>query len=193
MSASSRIFILGTSAGGVTAIHRLLEELSTKVTAPMIVVQHLPDLKHVDVKTVYPAGAGRNVLEVEDKMPVEEGHVYFAPGGYHLLIEKDGCFSLTQDEPVRYSRPSIDLSFESAARAFGPRLVAVLLTGANSDGAEGMLAVRKEGGVCIVQNPEEAEFPEMPEAAIKMQKPDHVTSLRDLPGLLLKLQNEAVS
>lgn len=186
----ARIFLIGTSAGGVTAIHGLLEALSGSVHAPIIVVQHLPDVKHVDVKTVYPAGPSRTVLEIEDKMPVEENHVYFAPGGYHLLIEKGGTFALSQDEPIRYSRPSIDLTFESAARAFGHRLVAIVLTGANADGAEGLVAVREHGGTCVVQNPEEADFKEMPEAAIAKQKPDFVTTLSELPGLILKLQDE---
>jgi len=191
MRAFPRVFFVGTSAGGVSAIHRLLTSLGPEFTCPLVIIQHLPDLKHVDVKTVYPAGPSRTVLEVEDKMPIEEQHVYFAPGGYHLLVEKDCSFSLSQDDPVRYSRPSIDLSFESAARVFGPRLVAAVLTGANQDGAEGLTAVRNGGGICIVQDPQEAEFKEMPAAALAMQKPDYVTKLHALPELLLRLQNEA--
>ena len=183
-----KVFIIGTSAGGVTLLHRLFEMLSPEVTSPIIVVQHLPDAKHVDVKTVYPAGPSREVTEVEDKMPIEPSHIYFAPGGYHLLINKDHTFSLSQDEPIKYSRPSIDLSMECAARVFRRRLVAILLTGANSDGAEGLVHVRKAGGICLVQDPGESEFREMPEAAIQMQKPDHIVRLATLAQLMLKLQ-----
>ncbi len=185
----SRVFMIGTSAGGVSAIHNILEELSDEVTAPIIVIQHLPDIKHVDVKTVYPAGPGRTVLEVEDKMPIEDNHVYFAPGGYHLLIEKDFTFSLTQDEPIRYSRPSIDLTFESAAGVLGKSVVAVVLTGANADGADGLVKIRAAGGVCVVQDPNEAEFREMPTAAVERQAPDYVVLLKDIPALFLKLRN----
>lgn len=188
MRPESLVFMIGTSAGGVSAIHEILEDLNPEVTAPIVVIQHLPDVKHVDVKTVYPAGPNRTVLEIEDKMPIEDNHVYFAPGGYHLLIEKDRTFSLTQDEPIRYSRPSIDLTFESAACVLGPRLVAVVLTGANADGAEGLVKVRAAGGVCVVQNPLEAEFREMPTAAIEMQTPDHVVLIEEIPALFRKLQ-----
>lgn len=182
-----RIFMIGTSAGGVVALHKILGGLSGKFVAPLIVVQHLPDVKHVDLKAVYPTGPGRMVLEIEDKMPIEPRHVYFAPGGYHLLIEKDETFCLSQDEPVRYSRPSIDLSLETAARALGEKLVAIILTGANGDGAEGLRAVRERGGLCIVQDPTEAEHPEMPLAAVEMLKPDYLVRLPEIPALLERL------
>lgn len=185
---SDRVFMIGTSAGGVAALHSIIENLDPHFKSPVIVVQHLPDVKHVDVKTVYPAAEGRFVLEAEDKMPVEDHHVYFAPGGYHLLIEKDECFSLNQDEPIRYSRPSIDLSFETAAKAFGRRLVGVVLTGANADGAAGLQAVRAAGGVCIVQNPQNAEYSEMPQASMDAVKPDHVVQIEEIPPLFRKIE-----
>jgi two-component system chemotaxis response regulator CheB len=184
----SHVFIIGTSAGGVSALHHIIENLNPAVKSPIIVVQHLPDIKHVDVKTVYPGGDERAIVEVEDKMPVEERYVYFAPGGYHMVIEKDGTFSLSQDEPIRYSRPSIDLSFESAAAAFGPKLTAIVLTGANSDGADGLKAVREHGGACVIQDPREAEYPAMPQAALEAVEPDYVSSLEELPSLMLKIE-----
>lgn len=184
---NSRVFMIGTSAGGVQALHKILGGLKPAFVAPLIIIQHLPDVKHVDLKSVYPVGHGREVVEIEDKMPIEPRHVYFAPGGYHMLIERDETFSLTQDEPVRYSRPSIDLSLETAARSLGSRLVAMILTGANGDGAEGLRAVRDKGGICIVQDPLEAEHPEMPLAAVEALKPDHLVRLEQIPSLLEEL------
>ena len=187
-----RIVVIGASAGGVTVLHELLQTLPKEFSLPIVVVQHLPESNHVDVADVYPSGA-RKVIEIEDKMPVENGRVYFAPGGYHVLFEKDQTFSLTQDDPVRYSRPSIDLCFESAVHVFGGKVIALLLTGANSDGAEGLAAVKHAGGVTVVQNPESAEFPEMPKAAINLEQPDFILNARELPKFLLTQQREETS
>lgn len=181
--------MIGASAGGVMAIHRILQSLNPSFTSPVIVIQHLPDLKHVDVKTVYPAGPGRIVLEIEDKMPIEPNHVYFAPGGYHLEFDQDESFILSQDEPVRFSRPSIDLSFESAARVFGPRLTAIVLTGANGDGAQGLRSIQNAGGRCIIQNPENADYREMPLAALALVKPDHLVQIDEISPLLAKIES----
>jgi two-component system chemotaxis response regulator CheB len=108
-----------------------------------------------------------------------------------LLFEQDGTFSLNQDEPVRFSRPSIDLCFQSAAEVFGSRVIGVILTGANNDGAEGLRAIKAAGGVTIVQNPESAEFPEMPSSALSLQKPDYVVKVSELPQLFLSCQTGA--
>lgn len=188
MSGASHVFIIGTSAGGVSALHHIIENLNPAIKSPIIVVQHLPDIQHVDVKAVYSGGDARGIVEIEDKMPVEENRVYFTPGGYHMVIEKDGTFSLSQDEPIRYSRPSIDLSFESAAAAFGEKLTAIVLTGANSDGAEGLKAVREHGGACVVQDPAGAEYPAMPRAALQAVQPDYVARLEEIPKLMMKIE-----
>ncbi len=186
---SSKVIIVGASAGGVTIIHDLLSNLSPEFSLPIVVVQHLPDSNHVNVASVYSSGP-REVVEVEDKMPIEAGHIYFAPGGYHLLIEKDHTFCLTQDEPVNFSRPSIDLCFQSAAEILKARVVGVLLTGANRDGALGLTMIKAAGGVTIVQDPDGAEFPEMPKAALQLQTPDFIVNAKELPGLLLNQQVE---
>lgn len=186
----SQIVLIGTSAGGVTAIHDLLLNLSPDFKLPIVVIQHLPESNHVEVAQVYPSHSLK-VVEIEDKMPVEAGFVYFAPGGYHLQFERDQTFSLSQDEPVRFSRPSIDLCFESAAKTFGKRVIGVVLTGANSDGALGLVQIKQAGGKTIVQNPETAEFAEMPDAALKALSPDYVTPLEALPKILFELQSEA--
>jgi len=107
-----------------------------------------------------------DVREAEDKEPLEAGTVYFAPPDYHLLVELDRRLSLSSEEPVLYSRPSIDVLFESAADAYGSGLVGVVLTGANSDGARGLRAVRDAGGVALVQRPDQAQVAAMPQAAL---------------------------
>lgn len=187
MSFTGQLFLLGTSAGGVTALHALLENLDARMHQPIVVVQHLPEQSNVDVRNIYATTPGRQIVEVEDKMPIEPNTVYFAPGGYHLLFTSDQCFSLNQEEPVNFSRPSIDVSFQCAAEVFGSRLVGVLLTGANADGAQGLLAIRKAGGKVIVQDPRDAEFGEMPKAALALQQPDFVTALKELPSILSHL------
>lgn len=107
------------------------------------------------------------VNEVEDKDPIEPGHVYLAPANYHLLVDDDGHFSLSIDEPVRFSRPSIDVTFESVADVYGPRTVGVVLTGANEDGSRGLRRIADRGGLAIVQDPAMAESPLMPASALK--------------------------
>jgi two-component system chemotaxis response regulator CheB len=185
-----RIVVIGTSAGGVAVLYELLKTLPKEFSLPLVVIQHLPDTSRIDVTRVYPSSA-HDLIEIEDKMPVESGRVYFAPGGYHVLFEKDQTFSLTQDEPVRFSRPSIDVCFESAIQVFGDKVIALVLTGANDDGAEGLAAVKHAGGVTAVQDPETAEFSEMPKAALNMGKPDFILNARELPQFLLNQQREA--
>lgn len=187
---NDRIVLIGASAGGVNILCELLRALPREFHLPLIVVQHLPESGYLDVANVYPSLA-HEVVEIEDKMPIENDHVYFAPGGYHVFIEQDRTFSLTQDEPVRFSRPSIDLCFESAAKVFGDKVIAMVLTGANDDGARGLAAVKRAGGVTVVQNPESAEFPAMPQAALKLEQHDFVLSTRDLPRFLVSQQGEA--
>lgn len=184
-----KVFIIGTSAGGVSALHRILESIDASFSVPLIIIQHLPDSSPIEVGTIYHTKDQRPVVEIEDKMPIEANQVYFAPGGYHVLFERDGSFSLNQDEPVRFSRPSIDVTFESAAEVFGPKVTAFVLTGANSDGALGLVAVKKAGGTTVVQSPEDAEYPDMPGAAIGLQNPDFIVNLTNMPELMTRLQS----
>lgn len=185
------LFGVGTSAGGVGALRELLASLPSDLRTPICIVHHLPANSGVNLPAVYPA-EGREVVEAEDKMPIEDGKVYFAPGGYHLLVESDGqTFALSQDDPVQYSRPSIDVFFESAARALGQGVVGVLMTGANEDGAEGLRRVHNCGGITIVQDPEEAEHPVMPRAALKLFRPHHVVRLNEIGRLMREIERGA--
>jgi two-component system chemotaxis response regulator CheB len=127
-----------------------------------------------------------DVVDAEDKQWIQPGKIYLAPADYHLLVEK-GEFNLSVDEAVRYSRPSVDVLFESAADAYGPALIAIVLTGANADGAQGARRVKKRGGVVIVQDPKTADAPEMPEAVIAAGAVDQILRLEDIAAFLVEL------
>lgn len=182
-----RIFAIGASAGGVSALQSILLNLPTDFDAPICIVHHLPENSLVDPRQVYATSGARAIVEVEDKMPIEMDHVYFAPGGYHTLVEREGTFALSQDAPVQYSRPSIDVFFESVARAFGSRAVAALLTGASEDGARGLGMVKAAGGISVVQDPKQAEFPVMPQSAFKYSNPHFVLGIKEIPELFSRL------
>lgn len=159
--------VIGASAGAVEALTTLLSGFEEDFTIPVIIVIHLPPDKKSVIAELMQEYCVLRVCEVEDKERIEPGSVYFAPPDYHLLIEDDRSFSLTVEEPVLYSRPSIDVLFESAADIYGDALIGIILTGANSDGAKGLKTVEEAGGVTIVQNPLTAQAKVMPEAALK--------------------------
>jgi len=147
----------------------LLKSLPKKFHTPLVFVIHrmknttssLVDLLSKEI-------SGRKVIEPEDKEPIRQGAIYLAPQNYHLLVEQDHTFSLDYSEPVNFSRPSIDVSFESVANLFQQRTMAILLSGANKDGAAGLGRVIEKGGLAIVQSPETAQYPAMPRAAIDL-------------------------
>ncbi len=128
------------------------------------------------------------VKEAEDKDPLSSGMLCFAAPGYHLLVEGDRSLSLSQDDAVHFSRPSIDVLFESAADVWGPQVAGVLLTGANEDGAAGLEAIHRVGGLTVIQDPAEAAVPTMPRAALQRFAPDYILPLRDIHRLLRELE-----
>ena len=160
------IVVIGTSWGGLNAVRVILGGLPTGIGLPVIVVQH----RHRDsdgllaelLQDVTPMP----VAEVEDKDLVQPGHVFIAPPNYHLLID-DGHFALSTEEAVRFSRPSIDVTFTSAADEYGAGTIGVVLTGANDDGARGLRRIADRGGLTIVEEPATAEIPTMPAAALR--------------------------
>jgi two-component system chemotaxis response regulator CheB len=158
--------VIGASAGALDVLSNLLPALPSDYRLPILVVVHLPPDKSSVFVDLMRARCAIRVREAEDKEPIEPGVVYFAPPDYHLLVEQDKRLSLSDDEPVLFSRPSIDVLFESAADAYGGDLIGVVLTGANSDGANGLKAVVEAGGVAVVQSPGSAYAAAMPEAAI---------------------------
>lgn len=177
---SPEAIVVGASAGAIEALRVLLPGISAPLRVPVIVVVHLPPRRKSLLPELFGSLCAAPVREPLDKQPVAAGTIWFAPADYHLLIETDHSFALSVDAPVNYSRPSVDLLFESAAYAYGSGLTAVVLSGANEDGAEGACIVRQHGGHVFVQDPAEALAKEMPEAAILRAQPQFVGTLRDL-------------
>lgn len=183
-AASPRIVLIGASAGGVTAVQKILSQLKLEMQLPIVVVQHLARSPRANLSQVYMCGDRRQVLEPEDKQLIENGLVYFATPDYHLLIERDFTFAHSQDEPVHFSRPSIDVMFQSAHRAYGSDVLAILLTGANRDGAEGLCEIFRQGGEAVAQDPAEAEVDVMPKAAIHLCGIKKVLKLSEISALI---------
>lgn len=178
---------IGASAGGVEALLTLLPTLAAGWTVPIFVVVHLPRERPSLLASVFRARCAVPVFEAEDKMPVTRGAIHFAPPDYHLLLEAGPTLALSDDETVNYSRPSIDVLFETAADVYGERLGAIVLTGANEDGAAGLAAVQRAGGVTIVQDPKTALMPTMPAMALQRVRADHVLPLARIAELLATL------
>ncbi|RAJ82057.1 two-component system chemotaxis response regulator CheB [Chitinophaga dinghuensis] len=168
MQSSTRfdIIAIGGSAGSLAVVARLLKSLPGEMNIPVVLIMHR--LKNVSSELNRLLAFGRPIQEPEDKQRMESGHIYLAPQNYHLLLESDGTFSLDYSELVHYSRPAIDESFFSIADAYGQRALGILLSGASADGAEGLARIVKSGGIGIVQDPAEAEFRIMPQAAIDL-------------------------
>lgn len=180
--------VIGASAGGLAAISALVTGLPRTFRLPLLVVQHVPPTGPTQLVEIFQRKTELNVREAIDKDPVRGGTLYFAAPGYHLLVENDLSLSLSQDDAMHFSRPSIDVLFESAADAWGERVAGILLTGANEDGAAGLLAIKQAGGLTIVQDPGEAEMPTMPLAALQRFAPDHILPLREIHRLLRELE-----
>jgi two-component system chemotaxis response regulator CheB len=176
--------VIGASAGALEALSVILPSLPADYSLPILVVVHVPPDKKSIIAELFQAKCRLEVREAEDKEPIADSTVYFAPPDYHLLVEADKSLSLSDDEPVLYSRPSVDVLFESAADAYGAGLIGIVLTGANQDGARGLKAVAEAGGTAIVQNPEQAYAAAMPEAAIAECPSARVLSLKEIAAYL---------
>ena len=185
-AAGYEIVVVGTSWGGLAALRALAGALPATLGLPIAVVQH----RHKDsdrlLAMVLQEHTALAVCEVEDKQPLLPGFLFIAPPDYHLLVEQ-GHFSLSTDAPVRYSRPSIDVAFTSAADSYGPRAVGVVLTGANADGADGLRRIAERGGLAIVQSPSTAESPTMPRAALEAVPEARVMPIPAIADMLATL------
>jgi two-component system chemotaxis response regulator CheB len=185
--------VIGTSAGGIEALSVLLPALPAGLTAAVLVVIHQPRDRASLLVQIFAGRCALRVEEAGDKQPVEPGVIYFAPPDYHLLVDRESgvgpVLALSSDELVQYSRPSIDVLFESAADIYGERLLGMVLTGANQDGAAGLAAVRAGGGVAAVQRPDSAAASMMPAAALeRVPDADFVLTIEQLAGLLAGLR-----
>lgn len=188
VSMKYKAVVIGTSSGGMDALQDLLPPLPQNFPMPVIVVHHIsPESRDNYLIEVLDGRCRLNVKEAVEKETVEAGNVYIAPAGYHLLVERDRTFSLSVDKKVQYSRPSVDVLFESAAEAYSSALIGIILTGANSDGAEGLKAIKDNSGLTVVQDPETAGSNFMPLAALKACEADYILPLGKIAELLINL------
>ena len=182
-----RYLVVGGSAGSLEVILNLVAQLPRQPNAVVIIVVHRKKDNESILVNLLSSRTRLPVKEVEDKEPILLNTVYLAPPDYHLLIERADLFSLDSSEKVQYSRPSIDVTFESVAQAFGTKTIGILLSGANADGAAGMAKIRQVGGYTIVQDPATADVGYMPQQALDLTPVDSILSAGEIPALLEKL------
>jgi len=185
--ASFEAIVVGASRGGVEALGRMVAKLPAEFPLPVLVVEHRRESSDSALAAHLATRCALPVKEAEDKEPVAPGTVFLAPGGYHLLVERDRTLSLSVDEPMHFCRPSIDVLFETAAEAFGGQLLGVILTGSGRDGAEGLAQIVRAGGAAVVQDPHTAQAPEMPLAALALTQPDAVLGVDEIGALLAEV------
>jgi two-component system, chemotaxis family, protein-glutamate methylesterase/glutaminase len=185
--------VIGASAGAIAALGQILPPLPADYPLPLLVVVHLPAELPSSLCKVFADSCRLHVREAEDKLPIAPGTAYFAAPDYHMLVDRGPVIALSVDPPVHFSRPSIDVLFESAAMVYGSRLTGVVLTGTSADGAHGLAAVQSAGGRALVQRPESAEWSFMPEAAHKACPRAQVLDLTGIRDHLLGLAADAVA
>lgn len=182
--------VIGGSSGAIDALNVLLPALPAGLRAAVIVVLHLPRDRRSRLVDIFSPRCALTVQEAEDQQPLQPGHLYFAPPDYHLLVDQGPRLALSIDPPVLFSRPSIDVLFHSAADRYGKKLLGVLLSGANEDGAEGLAAIHAAGGHAVVQAPATAAMPTMPAAAIARIPAPQVLTPEDIAALLARLPTQ---
>jgi two-component system chemotaxis response regulator CheB len=180
------LIAIGCSMGGMHALQLIFETLPADFCVPIAVVQHRYKTSNEGLPQFLRRHSRLDVVDTLDKQWIRPGTVYLAPANYHLLVER-GELSLSVDEKVEYSRPSIDVLFESAAEAYGSGVIGVVLTGANADGARGAAHIKKRGGFVIAQDPKTAESPAMPQAAIEATRVDRILPLDRIGPFLVEL------
>jgi two-component system, chemotaxis family, protein-glutamate methylesterase/glutaminase len=180
------LIVIGCSLGGMKALQTILGNLPREFCIPIVVAQHRHRRSNEELPSFFRRTTHMRVVDADDKQPIQPSTVYLAPADYHLLVAK-GELNLSVDDAVRFSRPSIDVLFESAADAYGAALVGIILTGANEDGAHGAKRIKARGGVVIAQDPATAEAPKMPEAAIEAGAVDQILPVEQIASHLVEL------
>lgn len=188
MSQHSKLIAIGGSAGSLQALFKIMEGLTAGFDIPILLVLHRVTNAESTLQELLVARTHYRVSEIEEKETIRNGNLYICPPDYHVLVEDDYSFSLDVSEKVNFSRPSLDVVFKSAAEVYKERLTAILLSGANADGAEGLQYVKEKGGITIVQDPADAQVSYMPEQALKHFTPDHLLSA-DKIGQQLRIMN----
>jgi len=189
MTKKCELIVIGGSWGGLNAVTKILEGLPKQFSIPIVVILHRGKHYQSYLESLLQAKVAVHVKEAEEKEKILAGYVYLAPANYHLLIEEDRTFSFDLSAPVHYSRPSIDVTFESVAEVFGKRATGVILTGANQDGATGLHVIAVGGGITVVQDPAEAESSVMPQAALDKSLSHHVLPLAQINFFLMELHS----
>ncbi len=179
--------VIGCSAGGLDALSMVLPALPASFPVPLLIVQHLNPRSMSRLPLLLDPKCAIDVREADEKIRPQAGVAYCGPPNYHLLLEPDGTFSLSIDEPVNFSRPAIDVTFETAAEFYGPGLIGLVLTGASPDGSRGLARIKAQGGFTIVQDPEEAHSAVMPQSAIRVARPHLVLPLSEIGPMLIRL------
>lgn len=179
-----RAVVLGASAGGINALGFIFSQLGEDFSLPVLVTKHIGLNDDRGMLRVLSRQSTLPVKVARDKHIIHPGIIYLAPAGYHMLIEENDIVSLNLEAPVAHSRPSIDVLFQSAARVYGSSLVAVILTGANRDGADGIRTVKAFGGTTIAQCPKNAEMGIMPKASLDTGCIDYLKTLEEIPAYL---------
>lgn len=184
------IIVVGASAGGIEATKKFLAPLPTDFPLPIVIIQHMDqEADNVFLAQLLMESCPLKVKEVSEKESIRPGIVYITPPNYHLLIEEDKTFSLSVDPKVNWARPSIDVLFESAADVYGDTLIGIIMTGASSDGGNGLKKIKEHGGLTIVQDPKEAYSDFMPKTAIERTQVDYILHIKDISQLIINLSN----
>lgn len=182
-----RAITIGVSTGGVTALKFLLGALPADFPIPVLVVIHIAPDSGDGLAVLLDSLSPIRIKEADEQEQIYPGTVYLAPANYHLLVEQDEKLALSIDPPVTFARPSVDVLFESAADVYGPALIGIILTGAGRDGSRGLLKIKNNGGLAIVQDPTDADMDSMPKSALELLNADHIVRLKEIPDLLMKL------
>lgn len=180
MKTPCELIVIGGSSGSIEVLLKLLPSLKAPLSLAIILVLHRKNSVESTMTELFSGRTSIPVKEVEDKDAVEPGTIYIAPADYHLLVEREREFSLDSSEKINFSRPSLDVTFESAAEVYGPSLVGIILSGANADGTNGLRAVKRAGGLTIAQNPATAQVAYMPEQAILHNTIDYIFDVSEL-------------
>lgn len=180
----SKVLLLGGSAGSFKLLFKLVKLLPHDLNKTVIIVIHRKKNFFSEIEKLFAENSRMLLREISDKEPIADNAIYIAPANYHTLIEKEGFFSLDVSDAVWYSKPSIDVTFESAADVYGSNCTAILLSGANQDGAEGLLKLRDRGALTIAQHPNDAEMDEMPRAAININAAAYILHTNEIFDLI---------
>ena len=178
------LLVIGGSAGSFEVLLEIFPKVKPSINFAIIIVIHRKSGLDTSIAEFFGRKTKLPVFECEDKEPIIAGNIYFAPPDYHLLLETDATVSLDYSEKVNYSRPSIDVTFKNTADLYGAKMAAVLLSGANTDGAEGLRYIHEKNGTTIVQHPNSAEIDAMPKEALRLFNPNFVANIEEIITLI---------